>query len=191
MADGPVLTLVFGAGSSVVVVLAFACAALITPRRTYYPLLRLLFMALAGLYGGLATATAMGSAGDARLRVAAVGGLALTLALCVAFIRRRNQAPQWVALDVRGLPEAIDPAQLEHDVLAILALVRHGMADADLIAELEGAIAAWRAFRRWREDELPAEIAARLVRALAERDRQARWREELAAGGKLPRRGVR
>ena len=145
--------------------------------------------------------------------MAVSAGLAAALAASLRSIYARNRTSQWLDVDLAGAARAPDPEELdycvltalsllrhgvatpalvaEHDVLAILALVRHGMADADLIAELEGAIAAWRAFRRWREDELPAEIAARLVRALAERDRQARWREELAAGGKLPRRGVR
>lgn len=165
---------VYGGGCAAVAILATACTATVTPRRTYYPLLRLIFAVIAGVYGALAAGQYWHRDQNPGLRIVAiVAALGLLLA-CVAFIWRRNRVPQWVTDDLHHLsgPEIIDYATLDAAFLACLSALRHGAATP------ETAAAFRRALDRW--DEL--EAGKRSLRAQIEARRARRNQHE---GGKM------
>lgn len=138
-------TWVYGGGCAAVAILATVCTATVTPHRTYYPLLRLIFAVIAGVYGALAAGQYWYPEHNPLLRIVAiVAALGLLLA-CVAFIWRRNRVPQWITNDVHHLagPETIDFATIDSSLLNSLSLLRHGVASPETVAQFRAALARW------------------------------------------------
>ena len=151
---------------TLIAIASTVAARLTRPDRNYWPMLRVIWAALGFVYS--ASAVAMLIAPDRPAPAVRLGSSIAMLAAvgyAIWFMRRRNRTARYIHLTIEG-----------HEVFRPI----------EELEAMASTMASWAA-----HGDMPAEIAARLVRALAERDRQARWREELAAGGKLPRRGVR
>lgn len=150
------------AGCATVCALCTLCTALITPKRTYYPLLRLIFALSAFIYGASAAAQWFASTPNPTLRLWTVGVAVLMLVMSTAFIVRRNRLPQWVSMDWKGAETApINAEELDHCVLTTLSLVRHGAASPELIGQLRTALDNWERHERWRADDLPQQLRDR------------------------------
>jgi len=146
--------LIFG-GCATVAALCTVCTYLITPKRTYYPLLRVIFLVTAFIYGASAASQFYHATPTPGLRLWVIGAAVLMLAISTAFIVRRNAFPQWVAMDWKGAlgAESPDAAELDHCVLTTLSLINHGAASPELIGQLRNALSNWERHERWKGPE--------------------------------------
>lgn len=169
-----------GGGAATVAVLCTACTALITPKRTYYPLLRLIFLVSSGIYGATAASQVYQPTPVPQLRLYTVGAALLMLVASTVFIARRNALPQWVSMDWRGRIDApVNAAELDHAVLTTLSLVRHGAASPELVGQLRTALDHWERHERWKGVGLPRQLAAqRAARQQANAAREVAETEE-------------
>jgi hypothetical protein len=149
-------------GCATVATLCTVCTALITPKRTYYPLLRLIFLLTAFIYGTTAASQWFRSSPNPTVRMWTVGVAVLMLVMSTAFIIRRNRLPQWVSMDWKGSETApVNAAELDHCVLTTLALVRHGAASPELVGQLLHACRDWERHERWKAHDLPQQYRDR------------------------------
>jgi hypothetical protein len=155
--------LVFG-GCAAVALLCTVCTALITPKRTYYPLLRIIFAITAFIYGTTAAGVyfAANAVPNPTLRLWTVGAALAMLLIATNFITRRNRLPQWVNADWKGNEVApVNAAELDHCVLTTLSLVRHGAASPELVGQIRTALDHWERHERWKGRELPRQLRER------------------------------
>jgi uncharacterized membrane protein len=150
------LTAIFAAAGAGVVVLAFVAHWMVTDTRNYHPLLRVLFLALSGAYGGLASATLLGTANDPRLRALASTTVCVAMAYCVWFVRKRNRTKRWVRVTAGGHIEFRPVEEMEQITLLAISYAEHG--------------------------DMPADLMARMREALDEGERKQRWAANLQAG---------
>lgn len=156
------VTLLLATAFQAIAILATICTVIISPKRTYYPLLRIIFALVAGVYQMSAVAQLLTT--DAHpnptVRVIGAGSFLLALAWCVQFVRRRNRFPQFVIVNLRGLPEEIDPQQVENAALMTLSLIRHGAATPELVERAREAVATYDDLTAWK-NELAGEAERR------------------------------
>lgn len=150
------------AGCISIVVFSTLCTYMITPKRTYYPLLRLIFAITAAIYASSAVGLWFGTVPNPIVRLFTVGLGVVVAVVSANFITRRNRLPQWVSMDWRGAVDGdIRADELDHAVLTTRSIIRHGSASPELIEGLRRDIDDWERHKRWTAVDLPRMAAER------------------------------
>ncbi len=148
-------------GCATVAVLCTICTAIITPKRTYYPLLKIIFTLTAAIYSATAAGVWFATAPNPYVRLGTTGTAVVLLVISTSFIIRRNSMPQWVSMDWKGATNGtLTTDELGHSVLVALALIRHGAASPELVGQMRTALDDWERQERWKGVALPGQLAA-------------------------------
>lgn len=162
---------------SIALVLAIAisssvCARLTRPDRNYYPMQRVLWTILGGVYGGAFVARLI----SGGVTPPPIGIAFSLLILCgttysIAFMKRRNRTPRFIPIDMGGHPDMVplDKLRAAHEQTA--SYLRHGAMPADWVAEIDDGRARWQEMEDWRV-ELARESAARRAARLGKRTKE-------------------
>ena len=124
-------------------------SALISPRRTYYPVLRVLlaFIAFLGAYYGALRAledTYHLMAHHPWTRVLGLLGMAAACAWALWFIHRRNSVPRYLPVNESGQAEMVPLERLRASVETTVSLLDHGDMPREWVPEVERGLARWR-----------------------------------------------
>jgi hypothetical protein len=124
-------------------------SATISPKRTYYPVLRILlgFIAFVGGYygmGGVLRIWYPELISTFVYRIFPVAALAGAMLWTAIFIHRRNNHPQYIVIDARGLSQYRDQDELvtdlENKLLDVASAVRHDIINVDAAVILHQAL---------------------------------------------------
>jgi hypothetical protein len=155
-----ILTLVAGGATH--------CAALTRRDRNYWPMLRVLWAAIAFIYGGSGLSVLVSRRLPTTANLVFVAVALAAVAYSVWFMRKRNRTPRFIRLDTAG--DVILRSVEELDTAANLAesWAAHGAMPEARVASLRAALAEWDAKRAWAR-EMASQARARRRARDAER----------------------
>jgi hypothetical protein len=132
---------------------AIHAASLTRRDRNYWPMLRVMWAAIAFVYGGsafnLLTVRAAGTPPSPVVRLAFSGVALAAIGYSVWFMRRRNRLARFVGLTVGGDIVVRSVAELEAAATLVESWAAHGAMPEARAARLEAALAEWRAKKAW------------------------------------------
>jgi hypothetical protein len=129
-----------------------ACARLTRENRNYWPMLRVIWMALGFVYFGSFANAVFGGGERPAPATRVVFGLVMLGAVAYSawFMARRNKTPRFVALSVNGQPEVIGMDELMRATDMAVSMLQHGAMPAHRIPEIEAALAKWHTLDQWK-----------------------------------------
>lgn len=131
---------------------AYACARLTKPDRNYWPMIRVIWTALAVFAQLAAVGAIMGRVNTIGGRLVFAGILLAAILYSIYFMRRRNHIARYLPLDLGGQVIFVDEEHLRHQSENITSFVQHGTAPEEWVKGLEEACAEWRRMDRWKHD---------------------------------------
>lgn len=141
-------TLWFAVPLYAVAIGAALCARSTRHTRNYYPMQRVMWFALAMVYGGSATAATFGAPTNPLVRAVFTGLMLAAVLYSLWFIRRRNRTPRYLPLALGGQVEMVAQPELWAAYERAISLTYHGDAPAAWVAQMEAAITHWREEQR-------------------------------------------
>lgn len=136
--------------------LALLACAIARPDRNYWPMVRVIFAALAFVYiGSGVSRLLMAWRGVQPAAPATVLSLVFSAAILGAllygvwFIRKRNRTARFIELDLAGAPSFTPIEDLERAALLTASWVNSGAAPAATVERLGRASAEWHRQARW------------------------------------------
>lgn len=152
-----------------IALLAIACGRQTTATRNYHPMLRVLWTAIAFVFGGSAVNTALGGTPHQTTRWVFAVAMFLAVGYSLWFIRKRNHTPRFVGITLAGELHLVPVADLERAATLTDSWAHHGAMPPETVARLEESLREWHRMEEWR-----AGLTAQVARRRAERDEPAR-----------------
>jgi hypothetical protein len=150
-----------------------ACVCLRNARndRSYWPMIRIIFVVLVAVYGG-SFAGNIGNmvTGSAESAPPFLVRVIFNAAICAAtgyahwFIRKRNRTPRFVRLDLGGNLTMISVPEVDRGIAVAESTFNHGVARPEQAGRMRAALDEYDRKRRWAEEDLPRQIAERRAR---------------------------
>lgn len=158
------MELVYAALQLGIVGLTLLCARASQPDRNYWPMVRVMFAAIAFIYGGSLTGNLTGGQPHPATRVVFNVAMLLAVGYALWFIRKRNRTPRFIGLDLGGHLTMMTTEEIDHAAMVAESAAHHGVLPPARSATLGAALAEGERKRRWAEDELPRQVAERRAR---------------------------
>lgn len=155
------MTIAFVAVATAITLGTMLCAALTRADRNYWPMLRVIWIALGFAFAGSGASAVVEGGQSWGTRLLFSGAILGAVIYAAAFMRRRNRVARYLPLTLAGQVEFVAEEDLRQCSEQVTSVVWHGAAPESWVLGLEEACAEWRRKRRWRDEELPRQVAAR------------------------------
>lgn len=156
---------VFGALQLGIVLLTLACARTSRPDRNYWPMVRIIFAAIAAVNGGtfVGNLTSHGATPNPVARVVFNAAMLAAMLYALWFIRKRNATPRFIRLTLGGDFVVMTIEEIDQAVNIAESAAHHGTLTPERAASMRAALAEWERKRAWAAG-LQQQVRARRAR---------------------------
>lgn len=144
--------LLFAALQLIITLVALACVKSTRADRTYHPMVLIVWIGFAFVYGGSFVGSLTNHTGAPNPVTRLVFNIVTLLVVCYAlwFMRRRNRTARFLGLTLGGDLVVRSVEELEAAALLTESWVHHGAMPEERVAKLREALAGWDEKQAWK-----------------------------------------